>query len=51
MAKKFVITAYMENGDAWETTRHTFEGMSEVCKSILKDEKVVRYTVDEKIYK
>jgi hypothetical protein len=50
MLKKFVITAHMENGDAWETTRHTFKGMQEVCESILKDSKVVKYVVEEKYY-
>lgn len=47
MSKKFVITAHMNNGDAWETTRHTKNGMEIVIQSILKDNDVVRFTVEE----
>ena len=45
--KKFVITAHMENGDAWETTRHTREGLDSVISDILKDDGVVRFVVEE----
>ena len=48
--KKFVITAKMQNGDAWETTRHTKEGLDSVISDILKDEKVISFSVEEKKY-
>ena len=44
---KFVITAKMQNGDAWETTRHTKDGMETVIQNILKDEAVVSFSVEE----
>jgi len=47
--KKFVITAHMKNGDAWETTRHTKEGLDSVIQDILRDDDVVSFNVDEKI--
>jgi transcription antitermination factor NusG len=46
--KKFVITATMKNGDKWETTRGTFQGMDSVVQDILKDKEVVKFTVEEK---
>lgn len=46
--KKFVITAVMENGDAWQTTRHTKEGLDIVIQEILKDDAVVSFDVEEK---
>ena len=46
--KKFVITAKMQNGDAWETTRHTKAGMETVIQTILKDDSVVGFAVEEK---
>jgi len=46
--KKFVITATMKNGDKWETIRGTFKGMDNVVQDILKDKKVVNFTVEEK---
>lgn len=46
--KKFVITAVMENGDAWQTTRHTKEGLDIVIQEILKDDAVVTFDVEEK---
>lgn len=45
--KKFVITAKMQNGDAWETTRHTKEGLDNVIQTILKDDAVVSFSVEE----
>ena len=45
--KKFVITAKMQNGDAWETTRHTKEGLDTVIQNILKDDSVVSFSVEE----
>lgn len=45
--KKFVITAHMENGDAWETVRHTREGLDSVISDILTDDSVVRFVVEE----
>ena len=45
----FIITATMENGDKWETIRHTREGLTAVMKSIWKDEEVVSFTVEEKV--
>jgi len=44
---KFVITAKMENGDAWETTRHTKQGLDTVIQDILKDDAVVSFSVEE----
>jgi len=44
---KFVITAKMQNGDAWETTRHTKEGLDTVIQNILKDDAVVSFSVEE----
>jgi len=46
--KKFVITATMKNGDKWETTRATFNGMNTVVQEILKDKDVVKFAVEEK---
>jgi len=45
----FTITATMENGDKWETRRHTREGLSAVIQSIWKDDKVASFTVVEKV--
>ena len=45
--KKFVITAKMQNGDAWETTRHTKQGLDTVIQDILKDDAVVSFNVEE----
>jgi len=45
--KKFVITAKMQNGDAWETTRHTKEGLDTVIQNILKDDSVVSFSIEE----
>ena len=45
----FIITTTMENGDKWETIRHTREGLSAVIKSIWKDEEVASFTVVEKV--
>lgn len=47
---KFVITAKMESGDEWETIRHTKEGLDEVISCIMKDDKVVSFSVEEKRY-
>ena len=44
---KFVITAMMQNGDAWETTRHTKRGLDIVIQEILKDDAVVSFNVEE----
>tara|TARA_E500000331_G_C17085047_1_gene638625 strand:- start:292 stop:441 length:150 start_codon:yes stop_codon:yes gene_type:complete len=44
---KFVITAKMQNGDAWETTRHTKQGLDTVIQCILKDDAVVSFNVEE----
>ena len=44
---KFVITAKMQNGDAWETVRHTKDGMETVVQNILKDDSVVSFSVEE----
>ena len=46
----FIITTYIENGDVWETIRHTLEGLSAVIKSIWQTDDVVRFTVEEKRY-
>lgn len=45
--KKFVITAKMQNGDAWETTRHTKAGLDTLIENILKDDAVDSFTVIE----
>ena len=47
---KFIITTKMQNGDAWETTRHTREGLDSVISAILKDKKVISFSVEEKKY-
>jgi len=44
---KFVITAKMQNGDAWETTRHTKQGLDTVIQDILKDDAVISFSVEE----
>ena len=44
---KFVITAKMQNGDAWETTRHTKQGLDIVIQDILKDDAVESFNVEE----
>jgi hypothetical protein len=44
---KFVIRAKMENGDVWETTRHTRDGLNNVVQNIKADKKVVSYTVKD----
>ena len=33
----FIITTYLENGDVWETIRHTREGLSAVIQIYLAD--------------
>ena len=43
---KFVITAKMQNGDAWETTRHTKQGLDTVIQDILKDDAVESFNVE-----
>lgn len=45
----FIITTTMENGDKWETIRHTREGLTAVIDSIWKDDKVASFTVVEKL--
>ena len=45
---KFIITVYLSDGEVWETIRHTLEGMNNFCKDLFSDEKVVRYTVEER---
>ncbi len=44
---KFVITAKMQNGDAWETTRHTKQGLDTVIQDILNDDAVESFNVEE----
>ena len=44
---KFVITAKMENGAAWQTIRHTKEGLDKVIQEILKDDAIVAFNVEE----
>ena len=44
---KFVITAKMQNGDAWETVRHTKAGLDTVIQDILKDDAVISFNVEE----
>ena len=52
---KFVITVYLNDGEVWETIRHTLEGMNNYCKDLFSDDNlsvdlnggVVRYTVEE----
>jgi allantoicase len=47
--KKFIITATMKNGDKWETTRHTKDGLDNVIKTILADNSVERFSVEERV--
>ena len=44
----FIITTYLEDGEVWETIRHTREGLSACIKSIWETDGVVRFTVEEK---
>jgi len=44
---KFVITAHMVDGTAWETTRHTKQGLDVVIAEIVSDDDVVKFTVEE----
>jgi hypothetical protein len=46
---KFIITVTMDNGDKWETIRHTRDGLREVIKCIWKDNKVASFSVLEKV--
>jgi hypothetical protein len=48
--KKFIILVTMSSGDKWETIRHTRDGLNEVIRNIWKDEEVVRFSVEEKVY-
>lgn len=45
----FIITTTMENGDKWETIRHTREGLTAVIDSVLKDKEVASFIVEEKV--
>jgi hypothetical protein len=45
----FTITTTMKNGDKWETRRHTLDGVTAVIDCIWKDDKVVSFTVEEKV--
>lgn len=45
--KKFIITATMKNGDKWETTRHTKDGLTTVVETILADSAVEKFSVEE----
>jgi len=44
----FNITVHLGDGLIWETKRHTFEGVNDFIKDLFDDEKVVRYTVEER---
>lgn len=44
---KYVVTAVLNNGDAWETVRHTKTGLTDLISNILKDEDVAKFSVDE----
>jgi allantoicase len=46
MVKHFFITATMKNGDKWETTRHTEEGLNAVIETILADGGVEKFSVE-----
>jgi len=45
----FIITTTMENGDKWETIRHTREGLTAVIDSLFEDHEVASFTVEEKV--
>jgi hypothetical protein len=47
--KKFIITATMKNGDKWETTRHTKDGLTTVIETILADGGVEKFSVEERV--
>ena len=47
----FIITGTMANGEKFETIRHTVGGLTAVLESLLKDEDVVKYSVEEKMYR
>ena len=44
---RFIIRAEMQDGSAWETIRHTKDGLDNEISSILKDDRVVKFTVTE----
>lgn len=45
--KKFVITAYNEQGPYSQTSRATVKGMVDVMLELSADPTIVRYTVEE----
>jgi len=45
----FIITTTMENGDKWETIRHTREGLTAVIDGLFEDHEVASFTVEEKV--
>ena len=45
----FVIRTYLEDGEIWETIRHTREGLTACIESICQTEGVVKFTVEEKV--
>ena len=47
--QKFIITATMKNGDKWETTRHTKDGLDTVIETILADNSVEKFSVEERV--
>lgn len=47
----FIITGTMSNGEKFETIRHTVGGLTAALESLLKDEDVVKYSVEEKMYR
>lgn len=47
LIKYFVITAYMKDGEVWETKRYTKDGMETVLSAIIGDKEVDRFSVEE----
>ena len=47
--KKFIITATMKNGDKWETTRHTKNGLDDLIQTIVADSNVEKFSVEERV--
>ena len=44
---KFVITVYLNDGEVWETIRHTREGLEKVVNDLVSDHDVSSFSVEE----
>lgn len=48
MIMSFVIYCHMKNGDVWRSVRRSKKDLDAFIECILKDEGVVKFTVEEK---